>query len=146
MPMIALATSGAEAFAKWVDANQYLVASAAAGIAVVGAFGTALLALGIAAKLASLALSGAALILAVVKGLMLLVGSPIFLTIAALAALVAALVLFSGTVRGLVGTALNFLGETFGRIAKQIKMAWGEIARACGPAIWPRRCNSSGWR
>jgi TP901 family phage tail tape measure protein len=130
MPLGGLITTLLGKFAEWIVANQVLVAGIALAVGVVGTFGVAMFALGVAVKLASIALAGMAFILGLVKGLMLLISSPIFLTIAAIVAIGAAILLLSTRVQDLVGGAINELGAAFMRAFAIVKKAWAGISEA----------------
>ena len=130
--------------AKWVRENRDLMIIAATTALVIGAVGTALVAMGIAAQAAAFVLGGLASILAGVKiafaavvtaiGAML---SPIGLVVAAVAALGTAVVVYTGA----AGDALEWLRSQFGRLRGFVTKVTGGIrdALAAGDAALAAR-------
>ena len=118
---------------KWVRENRDLVIMVAAAALAIGAAGTAMVTLGVAAQATSFVLGGLASILAGVKiafaaataalGAML---SPIGLVVAAVAGLGTAVVVYTGA----AGDALDWLKTQFGRLRKTVDNVIGAISDA----------------
>lgn len=126
MPFAGQVLHGVASVIKWVRENRRLVGTVFSVAAGVAAAGAALVGLGIAVKLAA---AGVGVFAIVLKAAALTLGfllNPVTLTIAALAALGAAIVYFSGY----GGQALNWLAGKFNVLKGDAEQAFGGIADA----------------
>ena len=123
----------AAATSKWVEANRPLVVTIAKTIAIVGAVGAALVAVGVSISIAGVAIGGLASVfgLAVsavlaLKAAFLVLISPIGLVSVALAGGVAALLYFTGA----GGAAIDWLQAKFGELSTRVTQVIGAIGDA----------------
>lgn len=121
------------AISQWIAKNERLVRTSAIIVAGVGAMGAGLLTLSLSATVAAKALGGLAFITGTATRVIALVGttvasllSPIGLTIAAIAALGTAIVVYTGT----GADAIAWLSKQFNSMRKQVSDVIDGIANA----------------
>lgn len=135
-------TKATGAIADWVRENRSLVVIAAASVLAIGAIGASLVLIGVAAQAAAFVLGGFAAILAGIKIALAAVAtavgallSPIGLVVAAIVGLGAAALVSTGV----IGEAIDWLGEQFQRLRDRVNtvvqgitdaLAAGDVALA----------------
>lgn len=115
---------------EWIQNNRGLIATVFAAIVAIAAIGAALIAAGLGISALGFAFTSLATILAVVKGAILFLLSPLGLVLLAIAAVIAIMWFFSKSFREAIGQLVSFLSERFGQMADTIKMAFRGVKAA----------------
>lgn len=133
-------TRAVGALSAWVKGNREVVLLAGLSVVAVGAFGVTLVALGVAAQVASFVLGGLVSILIGIKVVLLALVSPAGLAVAAVVGLGVAIAKWTGV----GGVALGWLRKQFGKLRDfvgkvaggiQDALAGGDISLA-GQVLW----------